>query len=147
MMNQFFIDFPNDDIYKEYLLTLRWKTNVICPYCGSIKCSRGGSSFIFHCNNCNSNYSLTVNTVMHNTKVELRKWLVSLHYYLNDENLSYRKLSLIIDVNKNTAYRIVTNFQLLFSKKRLIILKLAGLKKNNIEIMSLMLLIDIKRRI
>ncbi|WP_408733780.1 transposase [Priestia megaterium] len=145
MIERIYLDFPNDDCYKNYLLKLRWTNRIICPFCGSLKSTRLGSSFRFHCNVCNTNYSLTVNTVMHDTKVELRKWLITLHLYLHDEKLSYRKLSKLIKVNKNTAYRMINRIQHLFLKNRLLILKISGLNKDVIEIISLMLLIDIRR--
>ncbi|WP_271400067.1 hypothetical protein [Salinicoccus roseus] len=83
---------------------------------------------------------------MHNTKVDLRKWLIALYFYLNDEKLSYRKLGGIIQVNKNTAYRMLSELHDLFSYRRLEVLKIAGLNKEPIEVMSLMLLIDLRGR-
>src|SRR3954447_11457101 len=124
MIKRMYLEFPDEDCYKNYLLNLRWNEYVICPFCGSFKNTKLDSNFRFHCNACNTNYSLTVNTVMHDTKVELRKWLITLHLYLNDEKLSYRKLSKLIKVNKNTAYRMINALQYLFSKNRLIILKI-----------------------
>ena len=146
MYKKIYFDFPDEDCYKNFLFHLRWKGKATCPFCGSIKSTRRGSTFRFHCNTCNTNYSLTTRTVMHDTKVELRKWLLALNLYLNDKKLSYRNLSKEININKNTAYRIINELQLLFSKNRLLILKISGLKKNDLEIMSLMLLIDKKGR-
>ncbi|WP_375220477.1 transposase [Psychrobacillus sp. PGGUH221] len=145
MYKKIYFDFPDDDCYKKYLLNLRWKGKITCPFCGSHRNTRIRSTFRFHCNLCNTTYSLTAKTVMHNTKVELRKWLLTLYLYLNNEKLSYRKLTKLINVNKNTAYRMVNGIQLLFSRHRLLILKISGLKKDVIEIMSLMLLIDTRR--
>ncbi len=146
MIEHIYLDFPDDDCYKKYLLNLRWNRYVICPFCGSFKNTKLGSTCRFHCNVCNTNYSLTINTVMHDTKLELRKWLITLHLYLNDEKLSYRRLSKLIKVNKNTAYRMINKLQYLFSKNRLTILKISGLNKDAIEIMSLILLIDMRRK-
>ncbi|MGP1910666.1 transposase [Metabacillus sp. JX24] len=146
MIERIYLDFPSENCYKNYLLKLRWNRYVLCPFCTSSKSTRLGLTFRFHCNTCNTNYSLIANTVMHNTKVELRKWLVTMHLYLNDEKLSYRKLSKLIKVNKNTAYRMINKLQDLFAKNRLTILKISGLNKDVIEIMSLVLLIDMRRR-
>ncbi len=146
MVEDVYLEFPNEDCYNKYLLNLRWGKQLNCPYCNSVKNSNLGSVFSYHCNLCNTNFSLTVNTVMHNTKVELRKWLITLHLYLNNEKLSYRRLSKIIKVNKNTAYRMIKELQYPFLKKRLTVLKIAGLNKEAIEVMSLMLLIDLEGR-
>ncbi len=141
-----YLNFPEENHYKRYLLNLRWDKYITCPFCGSIKPTKLKSNFRYHCNRCNSSYSLTVNTVMHNTKVDLRKWLIALYFYLNDEKLSYRKLGGIIQVNKNTAYRMLSELHDLFSYRRLEVLKIAGLNKEPIEVMSLMLLIDLRGR-
>lgn len=146
MTEHVYLNFPDEDHYKRYLLRLRWNKYITCPFCDSIKTTKLKSDFRYHCNRCNTSYSLTVNTVMHNTKVDLRKWLIALYLYLNDEKLSYRKLSEIIKVNKNTAYRMIRELQQLFSKRRLKILRIAGLNKDSIEVMSLMLLIDMRRK-
>ncbi|MBU5220058.1 transposase [Bacillus albus] len=147
MIKDIYLNFPDDYHYKKYLLNLRWNRYMICPFCSALKSTKIGSTLRFHCNVCNTNYSVTVNTVMHNTKLELRKWLIALHLYLNNEKLSYRSLSKLIQVNKNTAYKMINKLQYLFCKNRLAILKISGLNKDVIEIMSLILLIDIRRKI
>ncbi|MCM3718516.1 transposase [Fictibacillus phosphorivorans] len=126
MIEYIYTAFPDDNSYKKYLFNLRWNKHIICPFCSSIKNTKTRSNFRFHCNVCNTNYSLTANTVMHDTKVELRKWLITIYFYLHDEQLSYRKLSKVLKVNKNTAFRMITSLQNLFSKERLTILEIAG---------------------
>ena len=81
---------------------------------------------------------------MHDTKIDLRKWLHSLYIFLENEQISYRKLSKELKVNKNTAYRLINQLYFLFSKKKLTILKTAGMNKDELEIMSLILFTRIK---
>jgi transposase-like protein len=147
MIERIYLDFPNDDCYKEYLLQLRWDNKIVCPFCNSLKNTKIPSSFRYHCNTCNTNFSLTANTILHDTKVDLRKWLITLYLYLNDQKLSYRNLSKLINVNKNTAYRMIKELHYLFTKKRLQIFKIAGYNRDSIEVLSLMLLINIGRKI
>uniref|UniRef100_UPI00403FC1D9 transposase n=1 Tax=Bacillus sp. FSL R5-0560 TaxID=2954588 RepID=UPI00403FC1D9 len=146
MITNLYFHFPNDISYKEYLLKLRWSKNIVCPYCSSIRNTQLKNKFRFHCNTCNANFSLTVNTIMHKSKIDLRKWLIALHLYLNDNKLTYRKLGSIIKVNKNTAHRMLEKIGFLFSRYRLAILKISGMSKDAIEVMSKMLILDIKER-
>lgn len=146
MITNLYFHFPNDNSYKEYLLRLRWSKNIVCPYCSSIKNTQLKNKFRFHCNSCNTNFSLTVNTIMHKSKIDLRKWLIALHLYLNDNKLTYRKLGSIIKVNKNTANRMLEKINFLFSRNRLAILKISGMSKDAIEVMSKMLILDMKER-
>lgn len=143
MIKTIYENFKDEDSYKSYILRNKINTPNTCPYCKNHKITFT-SNYLFHCNLCNSNYSLTVNTIMHDTKIDLRKWLHSLYIFLENEQISYRKLSKELKVNKNTAYRLINQLYFLFSKKKLTILKTAGMNKDELEIMSLILFTRIK---
>ncbi|WP_445667343.1 transposase [Paenibacillus sp. FSL H8-0034] len=146
MVNEYFITFPTEDAYTEYLLTLKWKSEIICPFCNSKSNTPLRFSFRFHCNSCNSDHSLTVNTVMHNTKIDLRKWVTSLDVYLQDNKLSSRKLSVIVNIDKKTAYRILKKFNSLFNSYKLEVAQILGYDTEKAEALSKVLLINTKRR-
>ncbi len=58
----------------------------------------------YHCNGCNTNYSVTARTVFKSTRVDLQKWFLLIAYMINErKEPSARKLAVIIEVNKNTA--------------------------------------------
>lgn len=137
MIKSIYETFKDEDSYKSFVMKNKL-SNHECPYCNSHKITFQ-TNYKFHCNLCNSNYSLTVHTVMHDTKIDLRKWLHSLYLFLEKEQFSYRQLSKEIRVNKNTAYRLINQLYFLFSKNKLTILKTVGMNKDEIEIMSLIL--------
>ncbi|GEQ19018.1 hypothetical protein CBU01nite_36540 [Clostridium butyricum] len=81
---------------------------------------------------------------MHRTKLDYRKWLLSLYLFTFDQNLSYRRLAEIINVNKNTAYCIIKKFGYLYTYFKIDIIKLMNTDLSDEEILSNILLITIK---
>lgn len=99
---------------------------------------------IFHCTLCNSKFSITTNTIMHKSRLDSRKWIVSIYLFIFDENIGYRRLSQIINVNKNTSYSIIKKLTYLYSNFKIDIIKLTNIDLCNEEILSNILLIKIK---
>jgi transposase-like protein len=62
----------------------------------------------YHCNNCNTSYSVTVGTIFHKTHVDLQKWFLAMAMIINAlKSISVRQLARDIEVNKNTAWYMV----------------------------------------
>lgn len=75
-----------------------------CPYCNSTTASLLRRENRYHCNTCFTSYSVTVNTLFHQTHVELPKWFRAIGLVMNhSKELSIRQLATEIGVNKNTA--------------------------------------------
>lgn len=140
--NNIYNIFPTNISYKSFLYNLKVNNYLICPYCYSTRITIYNS--LFHCNLCNSKFSITTNTIMHRTKLDYRKWLLSLYLFTFDQNLSYRRLAEIINVNKNTAYFIIKKFNYLYAYFKIDIIKLMNTHLSNEEILSNILLITIK---
>ncbi len=83
---------------------IRWNGKPKCPYCESTNATAYKNERRYHCNECFTSYSVTVNTLFHKTHVELQKWFVAIHLVLNSPGgISVRQLAKKIGVNKNTA--------------------------------------------
>ena len=115
--------FPTEDSYKTFLYNLKFKNLLICPYCYS---------------------NITTNTIMHKTRLDYRKWLLALYLFLFKENISYRYLSSILNVNKNTAYNMIKKLNYLYINFKIEIMSLITSNSSNEEILSNILLIKIK---
>ena len=58
-----------------------------------------------HCNNCNTSFSVTVQTVFHKTQLDLQKWFLAISIILNaKKGISSRQLARDLGVNKDTAW-------------------------------------------
>jgi transposase-like protein len=70
------------DKAREHIETLHWPHGPNCPHCGSVekitklqgKSTRPG---VYKCNNCEKPFTVTVGTVMEDSKIPLNKWLMA----------------------------------------------------------------------
>lgn len=74
--------FPSLAAAVGYLEAVRWPRGPVCPYCASAKASRNndGSRTMttarWKCQACKRSYSVTVGTVFHGSRVDLRRWFL-----------------------------------------------------------------------
>ncbi len=104
-LSKIYLLFPTQDDCINYLESLCWHGKPTCPYCNSHKYTHVNKGNRYHCNNCNTAYSVTVNTIFHKTRLPLQKWFFAISLLLNmNKNISVRKLACELKVNKNTAW-------------------------------------------
>lgn len=97
--------FPTQLDCIKHLEYVRWNNQPTCPYCNSKKSTKSKTDYRHHCNNCKTSYSVTVDTIFHDTKVDLQKWFLAISLLLNaKKGISSRQLARDIGVNKNTAW-------------------------------------------
>lgn len=100
--------FPDKSACIKYLEKVRWNNNPCCPYCGSSNYSTMKGEHRFHCNNCNTSFSVTVGTIFHNTKLPLQKWFLAVSLVIDaKKGIAARQLSRDIHVTKDTAWRML----------------------------------------
>lgn len=98
--------FPQEADCLTYLEQTRWQSKPVCPYCNSANATRLLKEQRHHCNNCNTTFSVTVNTIFHHTHLPLQKWLLAVTLVLNaKKGIAARQLARDLEVNKNTAWR------------------------------------------
>ena len=99
--------FPTEADCIAHLEKLRWKGRARCPYCNADRSTSYPTEQRYHCNSCNTTFSVTVQTVFHHTHLPLQKWLVAISILLNArKRVSTRQLAQDLAVNKNTAWYI-----------------------------------------
>ncbi|MFY7802309.1 MAG: transposase [Limnoraphis robusta] len=102
---QIYEKFPTDHACISYLEKLRWSGKPKCPYCGSSNFTKPKNEHRYHCNNCNTRYSVTVQTIFHKTRIDLQKWFLTIHLLIAERaNISSRQLAIKLGVDKNTAW-------------------------------------------
>lgn len=102
---QIYKQFPKNEDCLRHLELVRWKGKPQCPYCKSFRSTKTKEDLRHHCNNCNTTFNVTVDTIFHNTKLDLQKWFLAISLMLNaKKGISARQLSRDIEVNKNTAW-------------------------------------------
>lgn len=103
---QVYKQFPTHDDCIKHLESVRWNDTPVCPYCKSTKQTPVIKESRYHCNTCNTSYSVTVGTIFHKTKLDLQKWFLAISLVLNaKKGYSARQLGRDIEVTKDTAWR------------------------------------------
>jgi transposase-like protein len=104
--------FPTVEDCTRHLETLRWRGQPTCPYCDSGKHTPMPSEGRYHCGSCDTNYSVTVQTPFHGTRVDLRKWYLLISLVMESRKLpAVTILAARVEVNKNTITRMVKQIE------------------------------------
>lgn len=106
-INTIYKQFPTEADCTAYIEQIRWQNKPVCPYCKSENSTLLNKEGRHHCNNCNTTFSVMVNTIFHHTHLQLQKWFLAISIILNTaEGISTRQLARELEVNKNTAWYI-----------------------------------------
>lgn len=97
--------FPTQEACIEHLEKIRWADGPECPYCFKKNISPEKAQNRHHCNDCNTSFSVTVNTIFHDTKLPLQKWFLAITLMLNaKKGISAKQLQRDLDVTYKTAW-------------------------------------------
>lgn len=104
--------FSTETKAEAWFISQRWPDGIRCPFCDgeSITVRKNRKPMPFHCytKGCNKDFSVKTGTLLHGSKVSLRKW--GMAYYLVSTNLkgvSSMKLHRDIDVTQKTAWHML----------------------------------------
>ncbi|WP_250564869.1 transposase [Adonisia turfae] len=101
----------HEDCLK-YLEKIRWQGKPKCPYCKSFRTTKLKKENRYHCNHCFTSYSVTVDTLFHNSRVKLNKWFTAIFFVTDPKNkVTVRGLAKLIEVNKNTATTMISRIR------------------------------------
>ena len=71
--------FNCDDKCREVLESIRWPHGPICIRCGHVGVSELPKSGIYQCSPCGYQFSVTTDTIMHDSHLSLRKWFLAIY--------------------------------------------------------------------
>jgi len=69
--------FADEESCRKYLEGLRWPDGVLCPRCESPKCYYTSTRGTWECDGCGYHFSVTSGTMLHDTHLPLRKWIIA----------------------------------------------------------------------
>lgn len=97
--------FPTEGDCITLLEKIRWSGIPQCPYCHADRNTALREEHRYHCNLCNTAFSVTVQTVFHHTHLPLQKWFLAISLLLNArKSITVQRLAQDLEVNKNTAW-------------------------------------------
>ena len=98
-------DFGSNDECREYLTKLRWPNGMACLRCGSVDVTTLPKRNLFQCSDCRYQFSVTTGTIMHDSHLPLRKWMLAIYLIVESKkSLSAAQLGRNINVQYRTAW-------------------------------------------
>jgi len=69
--------YPTELDAIKYFEKVRWGNKIKCPYCGAESMFNRTPDYRHHCKNkaCDKSFSVTTGTHLHNTRLDLKKWM------------------------------------------------------------------------
>ena len=98
-------DFNSDAKCRELLERLRWPVGVACLRCGSLGVSEIGARNQYDCNDCRYQFSVTADTIMHDSHLPLRKWFMAIYLMCESKKgMSALQMKRTLNVAYKTAW-------------------------------------------
>ena len=76
---EFLSRFPNEEIARKHIEQIRWKGQIICPYCGKHEISLRREAGYYRCRKCRQIFTVRVGTIFHRSHIPLHKWLYAIY--------------------------------------------------------------------
>ena len=98
--------FPTEESAREWFESCVWPDGRYCPQCGSTRTHDAGHNHMpYRCSDCRSYFSVKTGTVMHMSRLPLRKWVFAIYLHLTSlKGVSSMKLHRDIGVPQKTAW-------------------------------------------
>lgn len=97
--------YGDDDKCRAYLESLRWPDGIACLRCGSTAISRIKKRGQFDCDSCRYQFSVLVGSVLSDTHLPLRKWIMATYIICESKKgISSNQLKRMLGVSYKTAW-------------------------------------------
>ncbi len=99
--------FKTEEYAQKYLEKLRWEDNIRCPRCHSCKVNplENQRPMPYFCNQCRKYFSVRTRTIMEESRISLRKWMMALYLFKNTpKGISSTKLGKYLGIQQRSAW-------------------------------------------
>ena len=98
--------FPTEESAREWFESCVWPDGRYCPQCGSTRTHNAGHNHMpYRCSDCRGYFSVKTGTVMHMSRLPLRKWVFAIYLHLTSlKGVSSMKLHRDIGVSQKSAW-------------------------------------------
>lgn len=98
-------EFHDEERCRQYLESLRWSGGMECPRCEGVRCNYTQTRKTWECMSCGYHFSVTSGTMLHDTHLPLRKWLVAVYMMVESrKGVSALQLKRSLNVAYKTAW-------------------------------------------
>ena len=109
---------------REFLETLRWNNEPVCPHCGSSNKEhyelmvKGEFKGLRKCKDCRERFTVTVKTMFEGSHVPLKKWFIAIYLFsAHKKGISSHQLARDLGVTQKTAWFILGRLRENFKEK------------------------------
>jgi transposase-like protein len=104
--------FTDDNKAREALEGIRWPDGPYCPHCGNADQEKIAKAHgtthrpgLYYCAACNGQFTVTIGTVMEDSKIPLSKWLFAMHLMgASKKGMSALQLSRMLGITYKSAW-------------------------------------------
>lgn len=105
--------FNDEESARTYLEGQRWADGVVCPHCGGIEriypvkanSKKNVRKGLYHCNDCEQQFTVTVGTVFERSKIPLHKWLMATYLLCSSKKgMSAKQIERTLGITYKTAW-------------------------------------------
>lgn len=121
---------------RDYLEEIRWPDGPVCPHCGNVEkiYELSGDSHrpgLYKCAECRKQFTVTVGTVMHRTKIGLDKWVLAFHLMCSSKKgVSAKQLQRNLDLGSyRTAWHMAHRIRAAMKEE-----PMASMLEGNVEV-------------
>ncbi|MGE3075758.1 MAG: IS1595 family transposase [Dehalococcoidia bacterium] len=98
-------EFGTEQACREVLAELRWPEGVTCPRCEGKRQAFDSDRYVWDCYSCGYQFSALSGTVLHDTKLPLRKWFVAVFLMVEaKKGISANQMKRTLGVSYKTAW-------------------------------------------
>nr|WP_321229578.1 IS1595 family transposase [uncultured Psychroserpens sp.] len=110
--------FKEESTCKEYYQQIRWKGEVACPHCGSLKVYTTKRGFRCGAKECKKDFTVTTGTIFHNSNISLRIWFASIFLATtHKKGISSVQLALDLGITQKSAWHVLHRIREMLREK------------------------------
>lgn len=110
--------FADQDVSREFLVSLRWPDGIVCHRCGSDNIGFLTTRKLWKCRACKKQFSVKVGSLFEDSPIGLDKWLPTLWLLVNCKNgVSSYEIARDIGVTQETAWFMLHRLRLALQVK------------------------------
>ena len=98
--------FPTEEAAEEWFAKLLWPSGVFCRSCGSkdIRLQKEPSPKAYRCNICQKKFTIKTGTLLHSSKLPLRKWVWAIYLMCRPKGIASTQLARDLDITQKSAW-------------------------------------------
>jgi transposase-like protein len=111
--------FNDESVCRAYMEEMRWRGNVICPFCNASKPYKLRDGKTYRCKDktCRKDFTVTIKTVFENSKVKLSTWLSALYVLTgHKKGISSHQLARDLGITQKTAWFVNHRLRLILNE-------------------------------